>query len=305
MLPSSTSARCRPLAQASALAVLFFPVLLGARGCEYEVHCPAVADPVCGEDGTTYPGACEAHRAGVAVVHEGACGVVCAAVFDPVCGTDGRSYGNACEARRLGVGVAYAGECEAGCLCPANYAPVCGADGFTYGNDCEAACAGQAVVHAGACSCDEVLCDLACDFGFATDPATGCAVCACNPPPPAPCASDADCAEGEICFAPEVDCPPGAVCAAPVPFCVPAPLECGDVFCALECEFGFALDPMTGCPICACNPPPPALCTTDAECPSGFVCALDSFDCPPEALCAEGLGTCVEPAPEPVPVPAI
>ena len=145
MLPSSTFARCRPLAQASALAVLFFPVLLGARGCEYEVHCPAVADPVCGEDGTTYPGACEAHRAGVAVVHEGACGVVCAAVFDPVCGTDGRSYGNACEARRLGVGVAYAGECEAGCLCPANFAPVCGADGFTYGNDCEAACAGQAV----------------------------------------------------------------------------------------------------------------------------------------------------------------
>ncbi|MCA2981847.1 MAG: hypothetical protein INH41_00825 [Myxococcaceae bacterium] len=48
-------------------------------------------------------------------------------------------------------------------------------------------------------SCGEVMCTLACQFGFQRDAATGCEVCACNPAPR--CASSADCAAGEVCVA--------------------------------------------------------------------------------------------------------
>ncbi len=43
-------------------------------------------------------------------------------------------------------------------------------------------------------ACQPVTCDLACEFGFATDPA-GCQVCACAPAIARECAADGDCVQ--------------------------------------------------------------------------------------------------------------
>jgi len=94
--------------------------------------------------------------------------IVCPAIFDPVCGEDGATYPNDCEASRAMVKIAYRGECRVEepiptpihpilrgteCIaeCPYLYAPVCGVDGRTYTNSCIAGCAGVKIAHQGAC----------------------------------------------------------------------------------------------------------------------------------------------------------
>lgn len=119
-----------------------------------DVDCPEPGD-VCGEDGVTYPSACDASRAHVRIAHDGACGqacffddecnigdtcndqgrcapVVCAEIYEPVCGADGNTYSNACEASAQHVQVSYSGECAPACQADVD----CGAGDICEGNIC-------------------------------------------------------------------------------------------------------------------------------------------------------------------------
>jgi hypothetical protein len=194
----------------------------GECGC----ICPLIYAPVCGVDGVTYGNSCAAECAGVEIAYDGECRdrcepvlcdlycelgfavdpetgceicecatCACPEIYAPVCGADGETYGNACEARCAGVEVIHEGECG-GCGCPRVWDPVCGADGETYGNACEARCAGAEVAYDGECRCP-ILCDVACEFGFAIEPGE------CDPCPP--------CAEPILCMTNE-ECPDGYRC---------------------------------------------------------------------------------------------
>jgi hypothetical protein len=144
--------------------------------------------------------------------------------------------------------------------CPAfDGGPACKEDAFQCpdgtsvsrtGPGCEFVCPG---VDGG--SCGEVMCTLACEFGFETDPTTGCDVCVCKPAP------EAD--GGTVCTADVFQCADGTFVGRTGPLCqfvCPGPDAgaCGPVMCTLACEYGFQQDPTTGCEVCSCNPGPSA-----------------------------------------------
>ncbi len=137
---------------------------------------------------------------------------------------------------------------------------VCTADAFQCpdgtvvgrsGPNCEFVC--PTVVDGGRV-CSPVVCTLACQFGFARDPSTGCEVCSCNPAPaldggPVACTADAfQCPDGTFVGRSGPDCR----------FVCPASDAgvCGPNVCTLACQYGFARDPATGCEQCRCNPGP-------------------------------------------------
>jgi hypothetical protein len=100
--------------------------------------------PACGCDGRTYPSACLAHFAGVAIAKLGACPPT-------TCTSPGECGGSAYCAHPTGACFA-AGDCApVPRLCPRLVAPVCGCDGRTYVNECNAAGHGVSVAHTGAC----------------------------------------------------------------------------------------------------------------------------------------------------------
>ena len=256
------------------LAIFLFPVLLGARGCEYESMCADIYAPVCGEDGVTYANECEAGRVGVVITHEGECetSCVCTEEWAPVCGSDGVTYSNACFATCSGQMVAHEGECRGDCVCPAVYAPVCGSDGITYGNGCEASCVGAEIAYDGECrsecACPEIWAPVC-----GTDGVTYGNACEAN------CAGAMVVHEGAC--------------------------ECAPVLCDLYCEFGFAIDPMTGCETCSCNEPP-VRCASDFDCGPAQFCAIPPCAMPgggPDdpSLPFECLGFCQDREPPPPP----
>lgn len=270
----------------AALALLFWPTLMGAEGCDPSgrppVACPAIWAPVCGIDEVTYGNRCQADAAGVAVAYDGEClggSCFCTEEYAPVCGLDGLTYSNGCFAACAGIPIAHRGECAPSCACPEIWAPVCGSDGVTYENECAASCAGAIALHPGACECAPVLCDLYCERGFERDPMTGCETCRCVEPEPT-CVSDADCAMGTFCDA----------------------SGCWGI------DDG-GMDPRdpTLPPVCLglCRPiapPPPDWCTSDAECGPGARCDLVECDavCDPSGVCYTAChGVCVGTVPPP------
>jgi hypothetical protein len=294
--------------------VLAVPLLGGWEGCiprpddpppPDDCVCTADYAPVCGDNGITYGNACAAECAGVPIAHDGECGgggcrehTDCATgercVYDALpLGADdeprGAEPGAPDFCAPADCGGTYEGRCEA-CVCPEYFAPVCGEDGNTYGNPCEAECAHVGIAYDGECG------------GV----------------PPGLCYSDADCAPEDFCAifptcgtdtgsggGDEDGASPDEPVAPPLGEC--RPRECPAVLCDLYCEGGYATDER-GCPTCACQPPPPPSCTSDAECAEGEICDVVCEDpCPPGYACGAPVycsGTCVgvvEPEPAPVP----
>jgi hypothetical protein len=160
-------------------------------------------------------------------------------------------------------------------VCSTEFAPVCGADGVTYGNACEAEAARVEVAFDGACDDPRV-----CTAEFAP-------VCG---------ADGRTYSNGCVAESYGVAVLHDGECVS----------TCAAVLCDLWCEFGFAVDPETGCELCACNPPPPpARCASDVDCAEDQMCALPA--CLP--ACEPGSEGCGEPvAPPPgvcVPRPSV
>jgi hypothetical protein len=110
--------------------------------------CSDIDVPVCGCDGVTYPNGCQAHKAGAAVDHDGACAIVCNTNDDcpslQYCSKKEGQCGDQGVCASRGVNL----------FCTFNYQPVCGCDGVTYSNACAAMKGGASLDYDGPCVCD-------------------------------------------------------------------------------------------------------------------------------------------------------
>ena len=108
--------------------------------------------------------------------------------------------------------------------------------------------------------CPRHMCMMYCEFGFQTNPETGCPVCRCNRPPVSLSDIPSHCS-GRMCRlgcrygfqTGEDGCP---ICRCnPPPMKSDIPSHCSGVMCRLGCRYGFQTGE-DGCPICRCNPSP-------------------------------------------------
>jgi hypothetical protein len=191
------------------------------------LDCPLSIVAVCGCDGTTYAGPCEAAQHGASVAHVGACTAVCGGIAGVGC-----PAGRYCE---LPAGECRGADLQGTCevipaACPDLVAPVCGCDDVTYGNDCERRAKQVQEDHDGACGgvacagvCDCYLgakfqhpCPLACAQcgNFWTCDGGSCVEhCGVLPYPPPPCRAPScgtlagiQCSDHQFCELPPDTC---------------------------------------------------------------------------------------------------
>ena len=127
-------------------------------------------------------------------------------------------------------------------------------------------------------TCTPVTCEIACEFGFATGP-DGCEICACNPPPTCPAI---DCPAIDCAYGYRTDDNGCHTCE-----CNPPP-ACPPVACDIFCAHGHRRD-ANGCDTCECNPPPacpPVAC--DILCTHGHrrdANGCETCECNPPPTC--------------------
>lgn len=210
-----------------------------------------------------------------------------------VCGDDGRSYPNACEARCAGVSIAANGPCEDTCpddgcqtnpcdLCEDLVQPVCTLNGLTLTNACQARCIGEQIAYPGRCdrACPPMACGLSCPDGFARD-RDGCAVCECAPrvcdPLDAP-----ECGVNGVTYANACERERAGVELAFRETCPPT--------CLLDdhCPQGLTCRPLAAEGSLACPEDTPSdACPGKCVLPEDLPC-LDDDACPLGALCQDG-----------------
>ena len=116
--------------------------------------CPQIFSPVCGVDGNTYPNACLAACAGVAVASTGACpmstSMPTTQTCQCTCTSNGNGNGNGNMMGSTNGNVITTSN-PTTTKCPKIFSPVCGANGVTYLNACAANRAGVMIISQGVC----------------------------------------------------------------------------------------------------------------------------------------------------------